>query len=112
RANVPPRYRSPAPVPELNPPPWIHTITGRGSPPSPLDQMLRVRQSSDCSSGAPPTDMPGTGGVWGARGPRGSHPLIPVDGSAASGGCQRRGPTGGAAEGIPENDQTPFRSTP
>ena len=68
---MPPRYKLPAPDPETNDPPWIQTITGRRPPSGAGVQTLRVRQSSECSSGSPPRESsikPATGGRSGRTG--------------------------------------------
>ncbi len=44
----------PSPIPDTKDPPWTQTITGRRSPSRPGVQTLRLRQSSDCSSGSAP----------------------------------------------------------
>ena len=52
------------------------------------------------------------GGVCGAIGPNSVASRTPDQGTTGWGGRHRRGPTGGAANGIPENAHTPSRSRP
>src|SRR5438270_8721582 len=93
------------PAPPVNPPPWIHTITGsprRGSVGGVYT--LRYRQSSAVLVfGSPETMVPFCAQTlpgWVAS-------LTPPHRAAARGGRHRNCPTGGAAYGIPRNSRAP-----
>ena len=84
------------PEPVMNPPPWIHTITGsRSSRVRAGVQTLRYRQSSLCPVGSEPPPM--VAPLWGQEAPKRVQVRTPVHGRTGCGGRQRRSPTGGAA---------------
>ncbi len=90
--------------PIVNPPPWIHTITGSGAAAAPVlllgTNTFRYRQSSEVVAGQVAL---GIMQVW-------THPGLSSEGSGivqasgGEGGANRSGPTGGAAYGTPKNE--------
>ncbi len=106
RAKACPSYTDTADEPCSSEPPWIHTITGR---PAPVAvgaasgvQTLRLRQSSPGTSGSGSSSS--SGGAYGRLGAVGPNPAAsrtPSQGSGATGGRKRLGPTGAAAYGMP-----------
>ena len=85
------------PAPVRNPPPWIHTITGRGGAGVEGAHTLRVRQSSSVSRAGPGMMRSVAPGTWGAAKPALVASRTPVHASGGWGGRHRRGPTGGRA---------------
>src|SRR5947207_11214279 len=113
RARRSPRYNTPAPEPVVKPPPWIHTITGRGVDPSiERVQTFSVRQSSSVPISSPPMPAPRAGAGWGAHLVHSPAGRTPSQGATGCGGRNRSSPTGGAANGRPLNTRTPSSSTP
>src|SRR4051812_13332006 len=97
-ANDVPSYHWVAPEPLVNEPPWIHTITGRRPASAAGVHTLRNRQSSDCAGIVPPPNIPSNGeSGWIAGAPTPSASRTSAQGPPASGGLNRRDPTGGAA---------------
>src|SRR6266700_824622 len=91
------------PVPPVNPPPWIHTMTG--SPPRPTTvgvYTFRYRQFSDVLVVMTPV---ATLPIWAHALPGQVAFLTPVHGLAGWGGRHRRDPTGGAAYCMPKNSR-------
>ena len=82
-----------SPLPLTNEPPWIHTITGRGSPDGAGVHTLK-RQAVLVGL---PADLGVTAGVLDAARSRLGGVAHPVQAGAGAGGCKRNGPTGGAA---------------
>ena len=107
RTRLPPRYRNTDPLPDVKPPPWMNTMTGLPSPDRSVGasgscgvQTLSERQSSLCGSevsGSEGLVIPGSGGDWGAIGPKVDASLTLSHASAGCGGRQRRAPTGASA---------------
>src|SRR5262249_27793009 len=100
-ARASPSYRGSEPAPEVKPPPYAKTITGRRSEAdfAPV-QTFKYRQSSLLGGGAaPPRPPPPCVHL----GPNSSAFRTPVQLVTGCGGRQRSGPTGGAAKGIPLN---------
>src|SRR5271165_4531464 len=92
------------PSPPVNPPPWIHTMTGK--PPRPVTAgvyTFRYRQFSDVLVVITPV---ATLPVWAQAGPIRSAFLMPFHRGAGCGGRHRRAPAGGAAYGMPKNSRT------
>ncbi len=75
-----PLYHGLAAVPVVNPPPWIHTITGRFASSHAGVHTLRVRQSSLWPSGVLPAIASNAEGFCGAIGPNASASRTPVHG--------------------------------
>ena len=63
-----PSYQGMAPVPVRNPPPWIHTSTGRRPPSAAGVVTLSVRQSSSITFGGAESTPSPLG--WGAAAPK------------------------------------------
>src|SRR5690242_10072342 len=109
RAKEPPSYTGTAEEPRVSAPPCSHTRTGSRAPGSGEGvQTLRLRQSSPGISGSDRywANASEYGG-FGAVGPKVPASRSPSQGSGGSGGRNRRGPTGGAAYGMPRNTATP-----
>src|ERR1044071_9032022 len=80
-------------------------MTGRFSPSEAAEvQMLRYRQSSLDSAAAPEP--------WAQGSAKAEACLTPLQGMTGCGACQRRLPTGGAANGIPLKAATPLSTLP
>src|ERR1700733_11654897 len=94
------------PEPELKPPPWIHTMTGIFSPPFRIFvHTFRYRQSSlitlDGIRNSAVYLSNGTGSRCMAFARNVSHLRTPPQVRTGSGALHRKGPTGGAAKGMP-----------
>src|SRR5437588_1448696 len=83
-------------------------MTGRSAPRSrPGVHTLRVRQSSSLGESSPPMPPPRAGSGCGAHAPYSVAGRTPFHGATGCGGRNRRGPTGGAANGTPRKTVSP-----
>ncbi|MBP1635329.1 MAG: hypothetical protein H6Q10_1903 [Acidobacteria bacterium] len=99
RANAWPSWRGSEPPPAANPPPWIHTMTGRRSPALAGVQTFRLRQSSLLASNEmSPNTLPCT-----QAGPNAVASFTPCHAAAGCGACHRAA----AAYGTPLNTRMP-----
>ena len=89
RASVDPSYQTTSLLPAVNPPPWIHTMTGRTGSPGPGVKTLRYRQSSLDGRSRAPRKLSVAEGFWGAIGPNVVASRTPAHGSAGPGGRKR-----------------------
>ena len=83
------------------PPPWIQTRTGRPAPSSPGVQTFSVRQSSSIGPTSKGSAGPSALELCQADDPKRVASRRPDQGGSGAGGRKRRGPTGGAAYGMP-----------
>ena len=113
RANVKPSWAGADPVPVMNPPPWIHTMTGSPDEVASGVHTSTVRQSSPCRRGLKyALNGSPSNADWGTPVPNSEVSLTPSQAAAGTGGRSRLGPNGAAAYGMPRNRTAPRSSTP